>query len=290
MDDETVPFVINAAFNIPLSLLAVTGNSLILASFASNPSLISPSNVFLICLSLTDLCVGLFVQPLYIAWRFSLFFNHSSTSGTFLLLVILFSGILCSFSLLSVTSLSVDRFLALHLHLRYKQLITVRRVAWFLVLLCFSSVLICSVSMWFPSYDEMAGRVMALACFMINAVMYWKFYRIARRHKRQIRAQEQQQQQQCRILNAGLLNSLRLRNSSLAMFYVYLIFFLCYLPYISLAVTYPLFKGSISLSIAFEFSWTFVYINSSLNPLLYSWRLKEIRLAVKKILCRIFTK
>ena len=168
MDDETVPFVINAAFNIPLSLLAVTGNSLILASFASNPSLISPFT-FLICLSLTDLCVGLFVQPLYIAWR--LFFNHSSTSGTFLLLVILFSGILCSFSLLSVTSLSVDRFLALHLHLRYKQLITVRRVAWFLVLLCFSSVLICSVSMWFPSYDEMAGRVMALACFMIRPTL-----------------------------------------------------------------------------------------------------------------------
>ena len=287
--------------NIPLALLAVAGNTLILASFASHRSLISPSYVFIISLSVTDLSVGLLVQPLYIAWRFTVFYNESSTSSTratFLSLVIVLSAVSCFFSLLTVTCISADRFLALYLHLRYKEIITVRRVSCFLVVLFLSSILICSVTIWFPSHDEIAGGCMAFACFIINAVMYWKIYRVARHHQRQIFVQRQQQQQpsssstekhqeqELRIPNTRLLDIFRLRKSSLSMFYVYLICLLCYLPYISLAVVYPVIKGEPSLSIAFEISWTFVYINSSLNPLLYSWRLKEIRSAIKKILLR----
>ena len=297
MSDEGKPFIVNAAFNIPFSLLAVVGNSLILASFARNPSLISPSNVFLISLSLSDLCVGLFVQPLYIVWRFTYHESLSSSHGILVSLVVGLSGVLCSFSLFIVASLSIDRYLALYLHLRYRQIITVRRVSWFLVVLCFSSVLICALTLLFPLYDEFAGGFLALACFVVNAIMYWKIYCVVRRHKRQICTQQRQQQQQLqeqqqqpRMQNAGLLNSLRFRNLSLAMFYVYLILLLCYLPYISLAVIFPVFRGRTSLSIAFEISWTFVYINSSLNPLLYSWRLKEIRLAVKNTLCKPFNK
>lgn len=290
MADEGIHFLINAAVNIPFSLLAVVGNSLILASFARKPTLISPSNVFLISLSFSDLCVGLFAQPLYIVWRFALYFNKISTGGTLAEVVIAFSAVLCSFSMLTVTSLSVDRFLALHLHLRYRQLITVRRVTWFLVFLCLSSVLLCSSTLWIPSHDEFAGGSISLACFIVNAVMYWKIYCVVRRHKRQISDQQQkeQQQQQSGFANAFLRRNLRLRNSSLDMFYVYLIFLLCYLPYMSLAFVFPVFRGRPSLSIAFHISWTFVYTNSSLNPLLYSWRIKEIRLAVKSTFFRIF--
>lgn len=300
MGDERVAFVINAATNIPLALLAVAGNTLILASFASNRSLISPSYVFIISLSITDLSVGLLVQPLYIAWRFTVFYNQSSTRGTFLSVVIVLSAVSCFFSLLTVTCISADRFLALHLHLRYNEIITVRRVSRFLVVLFLISILICSVTIWFPSHDEIAGGCTAFACFIVNAVMYWKMYRVARQHQRKIFVQHQQQQQpsgsnttaeqhqrqELRIPNTRLLDIFRLRKSTLSMFYVYLICLLCYLPYISLAVVYPVIKGKPSLSIAFEISWTFVYLNSSLNPLLYSWRLKEIRSAVKKILLR----
>lgn len=163
MGDERVAFVINAATNIPLALLAVAGNTLILASFASNRSLISPSYVFIISLSITDLSVGLLVQPLYIAWRFTVFYNQSSTRGTFLSVVIVLSAVSCFFSLLTVTCISADRFLALHLHLRYNEIITVRRVSRFLVVLFLISILICSVTIWFPSHDEIAGGCTAFA-------------------------------------------------------------------------------------------------------------------------------
>ena len=248
--------------------------------------MITPSNVFLISLSLSDFCVGLFVQPLYISWRFQDYKTLSGNRGTLVSSVIAVSAVLCSFSLLTVTFLSIDRFLALRLHLRYNQVITVRRVSWFLVVLFLASILICSATVWFPSYDEFAGAIIALASFIVNAAMYWKIYRVVQRHKRQIWTQ--QQHEQASTPNAGLLNILRLRKFSLTMFYVYFILLLCYLPYISLAVVFPFLKRRYSLSFAFEISWTFVYINSSLNPLLYSWRLREIRKAMKNTLLKSF--
>lgn len=281
MESDITPFVINAAINIPFSLLAVVGNSLILAAFVKNPSLISPSNVILISLAISDFCVGLIVQPMYITWRFNphVFTNESLGKDILVSTTAFLSAILCSFSMFTVTALSVDRYLALRLHLRYKELITVRRVCCFLGLLCVGSSIICTVTLWFPAYDEFTGSFIAIGCFVLNAVLYLKIYRVVQRHRREINTQ-----QHCQMSNAGLANIMRFRHSFVAMFYVYLIFLLCYLPYISLAIVFPVFKTNTSLKIAFEISWTLVYMNSTLNPLLYSWRLKGIRMAVKNIL------
>ena len=299
MDKNPVPFVINAALNIPFCLVAVVGNSLVLVSFAKNPSLISPSNVILIGLAVSDLFVGLIVQPLYIAWKFNRYFSKDNWGKGILDSITLFlSCTLCSFSILIVTALSVDRYLALRLHLRYNELITVRRVACCLGVAWVFPVSLCTITLLLPAHDEYTGSAMALAFFIVNAVLYFKIYCVVRRHRRQITDQQQQQQQQQhqhkqlqqrRIPHIGLVNILRFRNSFLDMFYVYLILLLCYLPYISIAIVFPTFKTmNTSLIIAFEISWTFVFINSSLNPLLYSWRIKGIRMAIKGTLRGLF--
>ena len=282
MASDSIPFVVNAAINIPLSLLAVAGNSVILVSFVKNPSLISPSNVILFSLALSDLCVGLVVQPMYIAWRLNRFefMNENWRQDILFLVMVFLSAVLCLFSLLTVTVLSADRYLALRLHLRYNEFITERRMCRFLGLLSVGSVAMCSVTLLFQAYDEFVGSFTAIACFVVNTVLYLKIYRVVQRHKRQIHGL-----QSSRIPNRGLVNILRFRSSSLAMFYVYVILLLCYLPYTSLAILYPLFRTNNSLKIAFEASWTLVYMNSALNPILYSWRLKRIRMAVKELLC-----
>ena len=272
--------------NIPPCLVAVVGNSLILVSFIKNPSLISPSNIILISLALSDLCVGLVVQPMYIAWRFHQFYliNENWSQDILFSVTVFLSAILCMFSLLTVTVLSADRYLALRLHLRYNEFITERRMCCFLGFLCVGSVAICAVTLLFPAYDEFFGSFIALSCFVVNAVLYLKIYRVVQRHKRQIHGLQQLD----RIQNSGLVNILRFRTSSLAMFYVYLILLLCYLPYTSLAIVFPLFRTNTFVKIAFEASWTLVYMNSALNPMLYSWRLKRIRMAVKDVLCRLY--
>lgn len=239
MDQNPVPFVINAALNIPFCLVAVAGNSLVLASVAKNRSLISPSNVILIGLAVSDLCVGVIVQPLYIVWRFNQFFSKDNWGkGILDSLTLFLSCALCSFSFLTVTTLSVDRYLALRLHLRYRELITVRRVSYFLGFACMSAFSLCTMTVFLPAHDEYIASVMALAFFAINTVIYFKIYCVVRRH----------------------------------------------IPYISIAIIFPEFKTNSSLVIAFEISWSLVFINSSLNPLLYSWRIKGVRATMKTIL------
>ncbi len=60
------------------------------------------------------------------------------------------------------------------------------------------------------------------------------------------------------------------------MFYVYLIFAICYLPYLVIGVL----RSRIPLSI-FEISWTVIYVNSLLNPVLFAWKVQGIREAIK---------
>lgn len=59
--------IINCALNVPFMLIAIIGNTLVLSSIWKTPSLRSPSTVFLSSLAVSDLLVGLVVQPLYIA-------------------------------------------------------------------------------------------------------------------------------------------------------------------------------------------------------------------------------
>ena len=78
-------------------------------------------------LAVPDLAVGLLVQPFYIGLLIKWLQRDNSadaTCTTFFVITIFFSAT----SFLGVVALSGDRFLALHLHLRYQELVTRKRV------------------------------------------------------------------------------------------------------------------------------------------------------------------
>ena len=58
------------AFNIVLSFTAFLGNALLLLTFYKVSSLHPAAKVLLECLAATDLCVGLFSQPLFVTALF----------------------------------------------------------------------------------------------------------------------------------------------------------------------------------------------------------------------------
>ena len=116
-----------AIWNILTCITAVCGNTFIIASIRRVSSLHLPSKVLLVCLALTDLCVGVFTQPLYVAHMLFpeclyLPIGYNTTS-------LLFSGV----SMLTITAISVDRLLAVTLGLRYRQVVTVWRTRILLV-------------------------------------------------------------------------------------------------------------------------------------------------------------
>ena len=119
-----------AALNVLFSIVALMGNVLSFIALRKISSLHPPSKVLFGCLAGTDFCVGLVSQPLFVTFIFAPELSKlcyyitilSNTVGN------IFSGV----SLLTVTTISVDRLLALTLRLRYRQVVTLRRV-WVLV-------------------------------------------------------------------------------------------------------------------------------------------------------------
>ena len=110
-------FVINCVLNAPLMLMSIIGNSLVMAAILRSPSLRSPSFIYLCSLAVSDLLVGSIVQPLFIANeilrpRVSWLVDLGHVTGFFA----------CGTSLCIMAAISVDRFMALHYHMRYPAL------------------------------------------------------------------------------------------------------------------------------------------------------------------------
>ena len=130
----TVTITLNILFSITASL----GNTLILIALRKVTSLHSPTKLLFQCLAITDLGVGLISQPLYAIYNmFLINFNLKLWNITFILYDITWASsiCLCSVSLLTTTGLSLDRLLALLLKLRYRHVVTLKRVR--AVVFCF---------------------------------------------------------------------------------------------------------------------------------------------------------
>ena len=116
-----------SALNVFLSITAFLGNTLILVALHKETSLHPPSKLLYRNLAITDLCVGIIVEPLYVTYwtsvvkeRWDICYYSLRTAA--------FSGYtLCVVSALTLTAISVDRLLALLLGLRYRQVVTLKR-------------------------------------------------------------------------------------------------------------------------------------------------------------------
>ena len=277
-------FVVSAALNIPVSAIAIVGNALVFVSIARTPSLISPSNVLLLGLAFTDFCIGLVAQPLFITWKLFQLVGTGKNINMLASLQVYVSNFLCVASFVNITFLSVDRFLALYLHLRYKELVTIKRTvfvlgnSWVWCAICISS------RKWLQRYlYVLFGGANACLAHVVNVVLYYTIYRIVRRHQHQIHCQAQVQS------NYKTAIITRLKRSFINTFYVYLLFIACSSPYMVMTMLRSKLPSSV-----FDSSLTFIYLNSCFHPLLISWRIQGIRAAIKdtvkrakqQLLCR----
>ena len=113
--------------NTCLSITAFLGNALILVALHKDTSIHPPSKLLYRNLAITDLCVGIIVEPLNVAYWISVV-NRRWDICYYAYLTLYFAGVtLCSVSLITLTAISVDRLLALLLGLRYRQVVTLKR-------------------------------------------------------------------------------------------------------------------------------------------------------------------
>ena len=76
----------------------------------------------------------------------------------------------------------------------------------------------------------------------------------------------------------------RFIKSAVSVFYVYVTFVVCYLPYLISVAVITTNGPNIALKRFSLFSWILINLNSSLNPVIYSWKMRHIRHAIMDIL------
>ena len=257
--------------NCFLCITALFGNSAILITIWKTSSLHSATNILLSSLAVSDLAVGLIVQPLFIA-------NLPRLMYTNVLHFNVLSYFLCAASFATITAIGIDRLLALQLHLRYKSVVTLFRMTWVVIFIwvlsgVFSSISWLNLGLFFTVLPPLS-----ISLLVGNFAVYLKIYLIVRRHRRQIRQQQQE--------NIGnMFSARRFKISALNTFLVYILLLCCYLPY-SVYIGVRVF----SLPNFYITSVTLIFLNSSLNPPLYYWRDREIRSAMNQLFGAFFNR
>ena len=276
-----------SAFNIFLSVIACVGNTLILVALSKESSLHLPSKLLLRCLATTDLCVGIIVEPLNIAYLMTLVYEDWHLCRFLEAVSFLVGYVLAAASLLTLTGISVDRLLALLLGSSYKQIVTCKRTYVVIAAIwVFSGVVTASYleSHLIPFW---CGRVTIALCITISIISYAKIFFTLRRHQMRVHTTVQQhhQQQSNRYFS---LNMLRYRKAVYSALWIQLALVVCYLPYSIMTVLIGNRRPSPSYFLAWLTTVTLVYLNSSLNPVLYCWKISEVRRVVKEIIRNVF--
>ena len=261
--------------SIPLCVMTLLGNAAILITIFKTPSLHTPAHILLAGLALSDFAFGFIVQPLLLSIVLSAGYNYDLSLATFRLMCSSFNCsaiVLCGVSLGTSIAIALDRLLALRLHLRYAVIVTKYRVI--VVLTCIWLFQGFFIPMYFWQVETF-GRFIAIkicVVIVVNFAIYLNIHLIVRHH--QIRIQYQHPEQLANIFSLK-----RLKNSALNTFLVFIFLLVCSLPFL-----YVYFNDRVSITIHYIAIAT-IFLNTSFNPFVYSWRLREIRTATKRIFC-----
>ena len=178
-------------------------------------------------------------------------------------------------------AVSVDRFLAVHLHLRYQELVTHRRVVVVVIGKWLCSAFFSLITLWgLAGAKEIIESVIVAFGFIVTFVVYIRIYLTVRRHKKQIHSMQVQEVAH----SDAIKNFIVLIKSTVSLFYVYLLFLICYLPFFICSAVIRILGSSIASKNFFLYSLTLIFLNSSLNPVIYCWKMRHVRHAIMDIL------
>ena len=271
--------LVNLVFNNFLTYTAIMLNVVTIHALRKTSSLPDTLKTLLLNLAVTDVGVGLIIHPIYssilVKWLQQ---NIEDCNFRSAFVVILSTFLLASF--LGVVAVSVDGFLAIHLHLRYQELVTPNRVVAVVISIWLLSVICPVVVLWLLPDMSSLLTLFGFVGLVLTTLVYIRIYFTARRHENQIRELQVQDLQE----DNETASFASLVKSAVGIFYVYLVFLICYMPMLICSVATELKGPRIPLKSWIIFSMTFLFLGSSLNPVIYCWKMRHIRHAIMDIL------
>lgn len=280
-----VTHILTAIVNVVLALTAITGNTVVIFTVWKSPALHSPSNVLVCCLAISDLAVGLLTQPCFVIHKIGEILHRLEMYCFTRMVVECLGNITSGASVLTMAGTTIERCLALFFHLRYDEFVTVRRVlfavAWFWIFLI--ALALFRVFLIPPEvYNTIFVTVLSL-CLLSTYLAYANILRCVRQHERRIGTEFIIMRSKIEEKAAPLRNILRYKKSTINMIVIVGVFTACFLPLLCVKLAHKVWGYTVPVKTVYVVASTIAFLNSSLNPLVYFWRIKTFRHAVKTV-------
>ena len=277
--------ILTCIINAISCLTAISGNAIVIFAVWRSPSLHSPSNIFLCCLALSDFAVGLVAQPCFVAHKIGELFHSFGMYCITRALTESLGYVTSGTSALTMTGIAVERYLALHLHLRYKEIVTIRRIIVAVAFFWVFFIALVASRLWIAddnAFNNITISVVFLN-FTLTFIAYMKVLKCVKHHERRI-SHHNISQADLFSRNYRLGNILRYKKSTFTMIFIVGIFVACYIPFLCVKAVYKVEGYTSTVKTAYLYSSTAIFLNSSFNPVVYCWRITDIRTAVKETL------
>ena len=273
--------IVACVFNIITCCATLLLNTTVILSICWTPSLRHETKNILLCsLAVSDFFVGLSCQPSFVVAEICLIlgrmeyycyavFIHFYTSW-------LFSGV----SFLTLSAISVERYLALHFHLRYTELITTTRVIITVFIYWFIWITWITI-LWFGVRIRLFTYILVAFCCLIalgDSLCYVMIFKTVKRHNVHMKHSRSQDGR----------DMARFRRTTNTMILLVGAFVGSYIPFvITTSISASQAKEDMRVSIAHCVAVALVFTNAAVNPLIYFWRVSELREAAKLTLRKI---
>ena len=269
---NTLTFPLTAALNV-LVMIAIKKKSRLREH---------KSNIVLALLASTDFVVGVIVQPVNVALLITVLTDDISGETCALqVFTKAVSRVVISASLFHMALISGERYLAMKHSFAHFTLLTETRL------------LVASVLAWLLSIIFHIGLVVYRSVFLLinNATMglclafiifcHVTVYREIRRHEKQIAAQQ--------VTVEARKQFQKDKKAFKVTFIIIVVLMLCYVPILIFSAVLERFRSKISLEvlyICFFLTTLMAFLNSFFNPIIYSFRLREFRVAFIELICK----
>lgn len=274
--------IIAGVLNGIFALIATSSNTVVLISFWKTPSLRTPQNSLLCWIAFADLLVGALVQPLDVVQRIMEELQKIDMYCSIRLAKNALAWIISSVSFCILTTISVERLVALLKPLHHNTLVTHSSI-----LLLVALYWVLSIVLYVARFAGLPNQtffgmasVVALVNVTINVVSYFKIFKVIKRHQRRIHDEA--------VLSNRLHGKMAatemkyFKTFTLTVVYIITLVILYYVPFICYLVTYTILGFIGPVKLAYICLETLSYMNSSVNPFIYSYRLRSIREAIYK--------
>ncbi|KAG7255659.1 hypothetical protein CRUP_005813 [Coryphaenoides rupestris] len=298
--------LLGAALSL-LILLTVCGNVLVCLAVCATRRLRCLTNCFIVSLAVTDLLLGVLVLPFSTLMTLS---DDWPLGPTFCNIYISLDVMLCTASILTLLAISLDRYLAITMPLRYAALVLPGRVAVAMVSMWAVSLAVSflPIHMGWNTPDGALNAAYALTDSLVTfflplALMCFTYYRILRIARSQAKRILSSRPTACTLANYDSRSNtsstasgppaapsvtavaLREHKATVTLAAVIGAFVVCWLPYFIWFNVMGVWQ--IGTGVVYKVVLWLGYANSALNPILYATLNRDFRSAYARLLgCR----